>query len=158
MYIYIICIYMYSALDDLYGRQDQVARALFVAFAEMLSLDKCTFLQHFEGGDDLGTIRLMQYPQAKDSDEAEERLRSSVGISAHTDFEFFTLMHQDSPGLQLLCRQHSLSTSEDSPRMEEVWVDAPVVPGAFMVIAGDVFERFTNGVIRAMVRLHCTLP
>jgi isopenicillin N synthase-like dioxygenase len=60
-----------------------------------------------------------------------------MGISAHTDFEAFTLMHQDAPGLQFM-----------SPHSTE-WLDAPVRPGEFVVIVGDVLERFTNGTLKA---------
>ena len=68
--------------------------------------------------------------------------RADVGIAPHTDFEAFTLMHQDAPGLQLLSR-NELEKGTDG-----VWLDAPVVD-AFIVIVGDILERYTNGVLRA---------
>ena len=49
-------------------------------------------------------------------------------------------MHQDAPGLQLLKRQGDGHARE--------WTDAPVLPGAFLAIVGDVLERMTNGVAR----------
>ena len=103
-----------------------------VAFAECLGLPSDTFRNMFVGGD-FGTIRLLHYPPLS-PDEAQD---VNVGISAHTDFEAFTLMHQDSPGLQFM------------PASGEGWVDAPVRAGEFVVFVGDVLERFTNGELRA---------
>jgi hypothetical protein len=132
-------------LDDLYERQDEVASALMKAFAEMLDLPTNTFLQHFEGGCDLGTIRLLHYPAAVDDVEASSREEANtIGISPHTDFEFFTLMHQRQPGLQFLVKDFS-GDDAAPPR----WVDAPV-DVSFVVVAGDMLERFTNGVVKAL--------
>eukprot|EP00958_Prasinococcus_capsulatus_P009327 scaffold910_cov396-Prasinococcus_capsulatus_cf.AAC.48 len=62
----------------------------------------------------------------------------NLGISAHTDFEAFTMMFQDAGGLQL--------QSSDS---KEEWIDAPPEPfPKFTVILGDALERFTNGKLR----------
>mmetsp|Transcript_65419 Transcript_65419/g.182016 ORF Transcript_65419/g.182016 Transcript_65419/m.182016 type:complete len:400 (+) Transcript_65419:35-1234(+) len=127
-------------LDDLYERQNVLARGLMVAFAEMLTLPPRTFVDMFEGEDaqgDFGTIRLLFYPGNPSLSEAEAAAATS-GISPHTDFEAFTLMHQDAPGLQFL----SLSG--------EGWIDAPVRPGEFVVIVGDILERLTNGELRAL--------
>lgn len=44
---------------------------------------------------------------------------------------------QDAAGLQFI------------PSGEQGWVDAPVRPGEFVVIVGDVLERLTNGVLKA---------
>eukprot|EP00933_Yihiella_yeosuensis_P069029 TRINITY_DN7513_c1_g2_i2.p1 TRINITY_DN7513_c1_g2~~TRINITY_DN7513_c1_g2_i2.p1 ORF type:complete len:196 (-),score=38.06 TRINITY_DN7513_c1_g2_i2:110-697(-) len=108
------------------------------AFAEMLELPADTFHSMFEGeGGDMGTIRLLHYPAAANDEEASARAAANYGISPHTDFEAFTLMHQDAPGLQFL------------PPGGNTWVDAPVRPQEFVVIVGDVLERFTNGVLKA---------
>mmetsp|Transcript_13182 Transcript_13182/g.15391 ORF Transcript_13182/g.15391 Transcript_13182/m.15391 type:complete len:349 (-) Transcript_13182:32-1078(-) len=119
-------------LDDLYERQNALGSALMTAFAEMLDLPSDTFNKHYTAGD-LGTIRLLFYPGMENN--SQEIVDD--GISAHTDFEAFTLMHQDAPGLQFM-----------SPESGE-WIDAPVREGEFVVILGDVMERFTNGVLKA---------
>mmetsp|Transcript_59999 Transcript_59999/g.133790 ORF Transcript_59999/g.133790 Transcript_59999/m.133790 type:complete len:375 (+) Transcript_59999:41-1165(+) len=125
-------------LDDLYERQDHLARALMVAFAEMLELPAQTFASCFsDDGQDMGTIRLLHYPAADGSAEVRRREEANYGISPHTDFEAFTLMHQNAPGLQFL-----------QPQGVD-WLDAPVREEEFVVIVGDVLERFTNGVLRA---------
>ncbi len=56
----------------------------------------------------------------------------AVGIGAHTDYECFTLLHATSPGLEVL------NGSGD-------WIDAPPLPGAFIVNIGDMLELWTNG-------------
>ena len=96
-------------------------------------MPKDAFEKHFTAGDQ-GTIRLLYYPGMADGEEAD------TGISAHTDFEAFTLMHQDAPGLQFL---------SPGARSDASWIDAPVRPGEFVVIVGDVLERFTNGELQA---------
>jgi isopenicillin N synthase-like dioxygenase len=139
-----------TALDDLYERQDSVASTFMVAFAEMLNLQTETFVQHFVGGD-LGTVRLLHYPTAGSDLELENRARANIGISPHTDFEFFTLMHQQQAGLQIL------ANSEGSSGGGLEWADVPVTPGGFVVVAGDMFERFTNGEVLALPhRVLCT--
>mmetsp|Transcript_29072 Transcript_29072/g.98053 ORF Transcript_29072/g.98053 Transcript_29072/m.98053 type:complete len:171 (+) Transcript_29072:867-1379(+) len=81
------------------------------------------------------------------TDEEEEE--ANVGIAPHTDFEAFTLMHQDAPGLQLL-RRDQLARGPEAE-----WYDAPVGP-EFVVIIGDVLERYTNGLLKATP--HRVLP
>ena len=66
----------------------------------------------------------------------------AVGIAEHTDFECFTLLHQDSPGLLLrdragAWREAGVFSSPLGPR------------AAFTVIVGDAFERVSNGFFRA---------
>ena len=104
-------------LDGLYERQNVLARGLLRGLARACQLPPETLLEWFDGsagGGDYGTIRLLSYPGAADAPAAASR-----GISAHTDFEFFTLMHQDAPGLQFL-------PPTSKPRE---WIDAPVRPG-----------------------------
>merc|ERR1719161_49782 len=89
-----------------------------------------------DGQGDFGTIRLLFYPGSPML-SASEAQTATAGISPHTDFEVFTLMHQDAPGLQFI------------PTSGGGWIDAPVRPGEFVVIVSDVLERLTNGVLRA---------
>ena len=120
----------HEVLDDLYERQNALGAALMSAIAEFLGLPAATLSEMFVGGGgegggeggggDFGTIRLLHYPGPGASfDES-----ANQGISPHTDFEAFTLMHQDAPGLQFI------------PASGEGWVDAPVRPSEFVVIVG----------------------
>jgi len=151
-----------ATFADLYGRQNAVGRAVLGALAEVLGLPRDTFAHSFDAGD-LGTIRLISYPGADDGggrhtftaadassgdhawtyrDDDDDILDADVGIAPHTDFEAFTFMHQDAPGLQLLARPE-LDKGPDA-----AWFDAPVSDD-FVIIVGDVLERYTNGVLRA---------
>ena len=55
-----------------------------------------------------------------------------VGIAAHSDFECFTILLQGGPGLQVM-------------NAEDVWVEAPPIPGTFIVNIGDIFEAWSGG-------------
>lgn len=137
-----------SVLDRLYERQNAFGGLLLTAFAEMLGLPPDTFAQHYGKGD-MGTIRLLSYPGLEGSSDSTD-----AGISAHTDFEAFTLMHQDASGLQFLPPSvEELKGVVDGggsrTTAQREWVNAPVRPGEFVVILGDVIERFTNGYLRA---------
>jgi len=149
-------------VDDLYSRQDVLGQALMTAFAESLGLKPNTFVDMFkskDGDGDFGTIRLLSYPKVS-SDDA---MLANVGISAHTDFEAFTLMHQDAPGLQFIPASSAGADAADAGEKDndssrEEWIDAPVREGEFVVIVGDVLERFTNGVLKATPHRVVTTP
>ena len=76
----------------------------------------------------LDILRLLRYPpQPHVADE------SQIGTGAHSDFDCFTVLYQDSTGgLQVLNSQG-------------VWIDALPIDGAFLVNVGDMLERWTNG-------------
>ena len=72
-------------------------------------------------------LRLLRYienemPQTKDI----------TGISEHSDFECFTILLQGAPGLQVM-------------NAEDVWIEAPPIPGTFIVNIGDIFETWSGG-------------
>jgi isopenicillin N synthase-like dioxygenase len=55
-----------------------------------------------------------------------------VGIAAHSDFECFTILLQGGPGLQVM-------------NAEDIWIEAPPIPGCFIVNIGDIFETWSGG-------------
>ena len=55
-----------------------------------------------------------------------------TGISAHSDFECFTILLQGAPGLQVM-------------NADDVWIEAPPIPGTFIVNIGDIFETWSGG-------------
>lgn len=118
---------------DLPGFQQQVSayyqavfalgRKLFDGFALALGLEEGYF-------DPLvsrppSKLRLIHYPYDGEAQDA-------LGIGAHTDYECFTILHATQPGLEVM--------NEDGE-----WIDAPPVPGAFVVNIGDMLEVMTNG-------------
>jgi isopenicillin N synthase-like dioxygenase len=70
-------------------------------------------------------LRLMHYPVDPDAVDRP-------GIGAHTDFEVFTLLRSTEPGLEVC------NGAGD-------WIDAPPVPGAFIVNIGDMLDIWSNG-------------
>lgn len=70
-------------------------------------------------------LRLIHYPFDAGADDRP-------GIGAHTDYECFTLLRSTSPGLEVMNGAGE-------------WIDAPPVPGAFVVNVGDMMEIWTNG-------------
>lgn len=79
-------------------------------------------------------LRLVHYPAGLSEFEGdgETTQKSEWGISPHTDYECFTILHATLPGLEVL------NAAGD-------WIDAPPVPGAFVINIGDMLEVLTNG-------------
>ncbi|KAJ8552481.1 hypothetical protein ON010_g10067 [Phytophthora cinnamomi] len=82
-------------------------------------------------------MRLLTYPEI----EAPVK-NSTVGIASHTDFECFTIIHQNGEGLHLLNRKGD-------------WVEAPVCDDRLFVMVGDMLEHWTNGVLVATEHRVC---
>ena len=74
----------------------------------------------------LATLRLLRYPAAGPAE--------AVGAGAHTDYGNLTLLATDDVG--------GLEVRKRSGE----WVEAPVVPDAFVVNIGDCLMRWTNDV------------
>jgi len=112
------------------------AEILFRGFAAALGLmDECAFAAHFTPETSLGKLRLMCYPGAALSPAL--LAARNFGVSAHTDFEAHTFLHQDAPGLQLESRCG-------------LWTESPVPDEShFTVITSDMLEVFSNGALRA---------
>lgn len=71
--------------------------------------------------------RLLHYPPQTGPVSQEE-----IGIGAHTDYGFLTILSQDDiGGLQVLNRQNQ-------------WISAPPVEGTFIVNIGDLVQTFSN--------------
>ncbi|KAK4541784.1 hypothetical protein LTR36_007316 [Oleoguttula mirabilis] len=101
-----------------------LARRLVRLFATVLGLPA----HHFDGvvTHPGAMLRLLKYP-AQDPKQPD-----ALGIGAHTDIECFTILAQGrQPALQIL-------------NVEGHWIEAPPVPGTFVVNIGDMLARWSN--------------
>ncbi|CAK4990338.1 unnamed protein product [Aphanomyces euteiches] len=113
----------------LYDATSHVSNALFEGFAEMLDLPRPTF-RDFNTEYAQAYMRLLTYP-ANDAPCDDK----NMGIAAHTDFECFTIIHQNNAGLQL--------------KSNGEWIDTPVASDRLFILVKDVLERWTNGLLQA---------
>jgi isopenicillin N synthase-like dioxygenase len=116
-----------QVMQGYYDEMVALGRLLMGAFAESLGLDVKFFDPWL--GITMTTLGPLHYPP-----QTGRITSARIGAGAHTDYGCFTLLHQDaSGGLQV-------------KRRDGVWIDAPPVPGSFVVNIGDMLERWTNGV------------
>ena len=102
---------------------------LFRAFAIALDLPEEFFIE--KSRKPTSQLRLLHYP-ANDMPMNNDHL----GIGAHSDFECFTILHHQAPGLQVM-------------NAADEWVEAPPIPDTFIVNIGDLLEGWTNGRFKA---------
>ncbi|KAH8755779.1 2OG-Fe(II) oxygenase [Diaporthe sp. PMI_573] len=127
-----------------------LARALVRSFALSLDLDETFFdakVTHPDAALALNYYPPLPPPTPPESPEhisasspspspspppQAQKEQEQVSIGSHTDFQLFTILHQDNvPGLQVLSR-------------EGQWLNAPPVPGTFVVNIADYLQRITN--------------
>lgn len=112
--------------DDLVA----TALAIFPLVSQMLK-QETGFLAERASSQALNTLRLLNYPPRPVHPD-----NATTGISAHTDFECITLIHQTAPGLEV-------KTPDGD------WIQVPCAPGQWTVLFGDMIERWSNGRFRA---------
>jgi isopenicillin N synthase-like dioxygenase len=111
-----------------YGIETRVlAKRLFAAFALALELPENYFASLSSAP--MALIRLLHYPSTPGPFN-----EAALGTGAHTDHECFTILCQD--GVQALQVRNRRG----------VWIDAPPIPGTFVVNIGDLMARWTNGI------------
>lgn len=119
-----------KSVREYWDRQQELGAALYHGFARALALDENFFTGRCSAAAP-STMRLIHYPE-----NDAPRSGPNVGISEHSDFECFTVIYQTAPGLELL-------------DVNGKWVQAPVKEGQFIVLIGDMLERWSNGYITA---------
>lgn len=105
-----------------------IARKLLRAWALALGAEEQYFDRHF--GDPQTLIKIVRYP-GKDDPTPQQ------GVGAHKDSGVLTLLWVE-PG------KGGLQVERDGE-----WVDAPPVPGAFVVNIGELLEYATQGYLTA---------
>ncbi|CAB1106131.1 unnamed protein product [Ectocarpus sp. CCAP 1310/34] len=147
----------YSSLWEVL--RQRVSLPMMRALEHMLCLPSGFLLLKSAETDSLNMslLRTLRYPArdvqhtspARPAENKPKRRRSErngvttpvdVGISEHTDFEVFTIMHQETAGLHL----HSPSRGP-SPR----WYKLPFRHDTLTVILGDMMELWTSGWLEA---------
>ncbi len=83
-------------------------------------------------------MKIIRYP-GRDATESDQ------GVGAHKDSGFVTVLLQD--------RQAGLQVEN-----AEGWIDAPPVPGTFVINVGEVLELASSGYLRANVHRVTTPP
>ena len=110
-----------------YAEVARLGEHLLQLIARSLELDEHWFRQYFDPPS--ATLRLIRYPP-----QPADAAFNQIGAGAHTDWGGVTLLAQDdSGGLEVR-------------NLAGQWIDAPPVPGAFVVNLGDLMARWTNGV------------
>ncbi|MDR2996621.1 MAG: isopenicillin N synthase family oxygenase [Microbacterium sp.] len=106
----------------------EVSRRLLRAWAEALGAEPSYFDEHF--GEPQTLIKIVRYPGKTDPEPQQ-------GVGAHKDSGVLTLLWVEpgKGGLQV--------------RRDGEWVDAPPVPGAFVVNIGEMLEYATGGYLKA---------
>ena len=119
-----------EAVYDYYLKFSELEQKVAIAIEEALGLDKEQIASKMTERSP-STMRLIFYPHVKE--KPEDNL---FGISAHTDYEVFTLLTQSQPGSQLQKHSGDWHTVE-SNRYQVI------------VMIGDMLEIMTNGQVRA---------
>lgn len=109
-----------------------LGQRLFGVFALALDLPEDYFVPLTRKP--ISDLRIVHYPPQ--TGEIDER---QIGIGAHSDYECFTILAQDSvPALQVL---NGLGE----------WIVAPPIPGTFVVNIGDLMARWTNDLFASTI-------
>lgn len=117
-----------EVVSEWHAALSDVARRLLRAWALSLGAEESYFDEHF--GEPSTLIKIVRYPGKEDPEPQQ-------GVGAHKDSGVLTLLWVE-PG------KGGLQVQRDGE-----WVDAPPVPGAFVVNIGELLEYATSGYLTA---------
>lgn len=109
--------------------QERVGPRVLAALARSLDLPASYFAEHLTRRP-TNLFRIFHYPVPARGDEG------AWGVGEHTDYGLLTLLKQDDRG--------GLEVKTPSG-----WIDAPPLPGTFVVNLGDMLDRLTGGLYRS---------
>jgi len=116
-------------LGNYLNEMNRITSVMCDAFEQILGLDSGFFAKHMDRP--ISQLRLLHYLENK-AVEAD----SSVNMGAHTDYECFTILHSQIPGLQIL-------------DLDSNWIDAPPIENTFFFNIGDMLEAWSGGLFVA---------
>jgi len=116
-----------------YQEAIRLGRSLFPLFALALDLPENYFEDKTKEA--AAIMRVLHYPPQ--TGPHDDRV---VGIGAHTDFECFTILWQQT-GVQAL---QVLNTDKE-------WINATPIEGTLVINLGDQFARWTNDIFKSTV-------
>jgi len=105
-------------------RACELGATLVALYERVLELSPGFLLEGFK--EPMFTFRMTHYPQTEVLQENE------FGLAPHTDMSFLTLLPDN--------RHAGLSICLPNGR----WIEAPSIPGSFLVNGGDLLRRWTN--------------
>lgn len=119
-----------AVMQEYYGVMEALGRELMRAFALALGLEENYFDRWLDTP--MTTLGLLHYPP-----QTGRITEAQLGAGAHSDYGCLTMLAQDDAG--------GLQVWGPGGR----WLDAPPIPGSFVVNIGDMMERWTNGVFNS---------
>lgn len=108
----------------------RVSMQLMEAILQGLGLGPSYLEEKLEKG--VQFVAVNNYPQFSHQGD-------KVGLAAHSDYGFLTILLQSSPGLEVMHHE------------DDAWTAVPVIPGALHVHIGDQLEVLSNGRIKSLV-------
>ena len=128
-----------DALGGFHAAMSSLGLRLLPLFETALDLPDGFFAARYRNP--MGFVRSLHYPPAPADSDPDQ-----YGAAPHSDFGFITILAQDDVGgLQVQTRAGD-------------WIDAPNLPGVFLVNIGDMLMRWTNDRFRSTVHRVLNAP
>lgn len=112
-------------MEQHYADMQALAQTLLRAIALALGIERDFFDARF--AEPISVFRMIHYPPRHTARSADQ-----PGAGAHTDYGCVTLLYQDAAGGLQVRNVHG------------EWIDAPPIPGSFVVNIGDMMARWSN--------------
>lgn len=114
-----------ALMEQHYADMQALAQTLLRAIALALGIERDFFDARF--AEPISVFRMIHYPPRHTARSADQ-----PGAGAHTDYGCVTLLYQDEAGGLQVRNVHG------------EWIDAPPIPGSFVVNIGDMMARWSN--------------